>query len=105
MSSGEISLFDKALDAHIDAVRENTRQLQMLSLDMSKQTTLSERQTVAMEAIADKLGGIDRHVEEVDDKLSEKVGSLITSLKVQWVTISIGILPVLYFVVKKWTGD
>jgi methyl-accepting chemotaxis protein len=105
MSNNDMVLLDKSLDAHIDAVKENTRQLQTLSLDMSKQTSLSERQAVAMEQIAAGLGGLNDRINEVEKGILEKLSSLVTSFKVQWVTISLGILPILYFVVKKWNGE
>lgn len=81
--------------AHIDALRENTHQLQGLRLEMSTQTHL-------MKGMVDKIGVADKRVAESESKITSKLSELITSIRVQWVIIGTGIVPVLYLVAKGW---
>jgi len=81
--------------AHIDALRENTHQLQGVRLEMAAQTHL-------MKDMVSKIGGADKRVAESESKITSKLSELITSIRVQWVIIGSGIIPVLYLVAKGW---
>lgn len=86
-------LLAKTLEAHLEAVKDNTRQLQEIGADMAQQTAL-------MQQLLTKISSAETRVSAVEANLSGKLSDLLTSIKVQWVIISAGVIPVLYIVAK-----
>lgn len=86
---------DMLAQAHIDALRENTHQLQNIRLEMAAQTPI-------LKDVLNKIAAADKRVAESEKSIVTKLGELITSIRVQWAIIGTGIVPVLYLVVKGW---
>lgn len=120
MSSGSEfqHLLSRSLDAHIEAVKENSSHLEAMGENVSKQTFLMEKQLASTEAAAESAAKAaeaaaiaanaaiaavqksDLRIAAAEVALSEKIGSLLNNLKLQWATITLGILPITLYTIK-----
>lgn len=101
MTDGDIQeLLSRSLDAHIETNKENLRHFEAMARDMAKQTALLERQTEVLEKAVSQIAKSEARLVQVESSMSEKLGALLTNLKVQWVTMSIGMAPICIYSAK-----
>lgn len=101
MTEGDIQeLLSRSLDAHIETNKENLRHFEAMARDMAKQTSLLERQTEALEKTVAQIAKSEARVAQVEASITEKLGALLTNLKVQWVTMTIGMAPLCIYAAK-----
>lgn len=105
-------LFIEVTKAQVEAIKENTRELQSIKEELRSQSTIYARQEEKLNEINKHFtngfkSDIVEHISETGDKISktenkmlEKISGLSTNLKIQWTLLLLGLIPLLGYVIK-----
>jgi hypothetical protein len=101
-----IDAFIQAAERQTEAVRQNTVELQSIRYAIEKNLECLESQDKKLDKIEHHFSNgfktsIITNMTQVEKGLGEKLGKLINGLKVQWVTMTLGFIPAMYYFVKQ----
>lgn len=101
-----IDAFIKAAEKQTEAVRQNTVELQSIRYALEKNLECLQSQDKKLDKIEHHFSNgfktsIITNMTQVEKGLGEKLGKLINGLKIQWVTMTLGFIPAMYYFVKQ----
>lgn len=105
MPPKDIELLIRVTEAQTEVVKENTRQLEKIaaSLEHNSKTLdkINHHFTNGFKKdIVDSIGGTNNKIATAEGTITTNLSSVVTSIRIQWVIISLGLVPALIYVIK-----